>query len=508
MSTAYGPHDQDGGQTPAGGNDATAGQAVPGGQVPGGQVPEGQASAAGEEARQGYWARPGYAQHGYAQPGYGQPGYGQPGYGQPGYGAPPGYGQPGYGQAGYGQPAYGAQQTYGAPGSIPPPPPPPPGWPGYQPGTPYAGSPYYLGHHVAESPGPRRRRGKAIAAAIAAAAIAAGGGAFAAVASGGTALSPAAIAAKVDPGLVDVISSVDYGQATAEGTGMVLTSSGEVLTNNHVIAGATSIKVRDIGNGRTYTAKVVGYDDTSDVAVLRLVGASGLATVSIGNSDSVSAGNHIVALGNAEGRGGTPAEVTGTVTSTGNTITAVDEGDGVQEHLTGMIRTNANIEPGDSGGPLVNSSGQVVGMDTAASSSNSTGIGTTSSQTTTAFSIPINRAIELADQITAGKSSTTVHIGNTAFLGVKISTESSGGFGQLSSGVEIGGTVQGTAAANAGLSQGDVIESVGGHQVTSASDLQKVIEQYRPGDKVSVTWTTPEGQSQSATVTLTSGPAG
>jgi S1-C subfamily serine protease len=497
MSTAYGPHDQDGGQTPAGGEDATVGRAVPGGQVPGGQVSGGQvsggqASAAGEEARQGHWDRPGYAQHGYAQPGYGA----QPGYAQAGYGAQPGYGQPGY----------GAQQPYGAPGSIPPPPPPPPMWPGYQGLPPHGGSYGLPGQHEA---GHRpRRRGKAIAAGIAAAAIAAGGGAWAAVASGGASLSPAAIAAKVDPGLVDVISSVDYGQATAEGTGMVLTSSGEVLTNNHVIAGATSIKVRDIGNGRTYTAKVVGYDDTSDVAVLRLVGASGLATVSIGNSDGVSAGNHIVALGNAEGRGGTPAEVTGTVTSTGNTITAVDEGDGVQEHLTGMIRTNANIEPGDSGGPLVNSSGQVVGMDTAASSSNSTGIGTTSSQTTTAFSIPINRAIELADQITAGKSSTTVHIGDTAFLGVKISNESSGGFGQLSSGVEIGGTVQGTAAASAGLSQGDVIESVGGHQITSASDLQKVIEQYRPGDKVSVTWTTPEGQSQSATVTLTSGPAG
>lgn len=411
---------------------------------------------------------------------------------------PEGYPPPGYAPAGYPAPGYGAWPAYGV-GSIPPPPPPPPGWPGYQGPAQHSGE--YEG-------GRRRRRGRALAAGLVVAAIAAGGGAWAAGASSGGSLSAAAIAAKVDPGLVDVTSSVDFGQATAEGTGMVLTSSGEVLTNNHVVAGATSIKVRDIGNDRTYTARVVGYDDTADVAVLQLDGASRLATVSIGNSDSVAAGNHVVALGNAGGRGGTPAEVTGSVTSTGNSITAVDEGDGVQEHLTGMIRTNANIEPGDSGGPLVNSSGQVVGMDTAASTSNQTGVGTTAEQTTAAFSIPINRAIALARQITAGKSSATVHIGPTAFLGVEIGTTSSGGFGQASDGVTIEGVLQGTAAAGAGLTAGDTITSVGGHQVTSQSDLQQVIERYHPGDKVTVTWSSPYGQSQSATVTLTSGPTG
>ena len=511
MSTAYGPHGQDGGQAPAHGDEAAVGQTVPAGQTPAGQTPAGQTSggqtsggqapAPGEEAPQRYWPHPGHAQHDYTQHGYTQHGYGaQPGYAQHGYGGPPpGYAQPGYGP----QPGSGAQQPYGAHGAIPPPP--PPMWPGYQGPSHHAGPYGYPGEH--EAPRQPRRRGKAIAAGIAAAAIAAGGGAFAAASSGGASLSPSAIAAKVDPGLVDVISSVDYGRATAEGTGMVLTSSGEVLTNNHVIAGATSIKVRDIGNGRTYTAAVVGYDDTADVAVLRLAGASGLATVSIGNSGSVSAGNQIVALGNAEGRGGTPAEVTGTVTSIGNSITAVDDGDGVQEHLTGMIRTDANIEPGDSGGPLVNSSGQVIGMDTAASTSNSSGVGTTASETTTAFSIPINHAIQLASEITAGQSSTTVHIGATAFLGVEISNQSSG-VGQVTSGVQIEGAVQGTAAAHAGLTIGDTIQSVGGHQITSASDLQQVIERYHPGDKVTVTWTTPAGQSQSAAVTLTSGPAG
>jgi S1-C subfamily serine protease len=283
-----------------------------------------------------------------------------------------------------------------------------------------------------------------------------------------------------------------------------------VLTNNHVVAGATSIKVRDIGDGRTYTAKVVGYSDSKDVAVLQLSDASALATVSIGNSSTVAAGQRIVAIGNAEGRDGRPSVATGAVISTGNTITAVDDGDGVQEHLQGMIQTDANIEPGDSGGPLVNSSGQIVGMDTAASTSSSGGYGTTADQTTEAFSIPIDEALSLAHQIEAGKSSTTVHIGPTAFLGVEVdgSGTSGNGLGQATSGVEIAGVVPGTAAAKAGLSGGDVITSVGGHEITSDSNLQTVIEEYHPGDKVTIGWSGQAGQGQTTRVTLTTGPTG
>jgi S1-C subfamily serine protease len=341
-----------------------------------------------------------------------------------------------------------------------------------------------------------------------------GSAAWAVGGSGSSTLSTTEIASHTDPGLVDVISTLGYQHATAEGTGMVLTSNGEVLTNNHVVAGSTSVKVRDIGNGRTYTAKVVGYSDNDDVAVLQLSGASGLSTVTLGNSSSVTVGQQVTALGNAEGKDGTPSVATGTVSSLGNTITAEDDGDGALEHLTDMIQTNANIEPGDSGGPLLNSSGQVVGMDTAASSSGSTGTGTTADTTTTAFSIPINKALSLADQIEAGKASGTVHIGTTAFLGVEVSSQQSGasGFGQgdgeTGSGVTIVGTVDGTAAAQAGLSDGDVIDSVGGHQITSPADLQTVIEGYHPGNKVAIQWTNQEGQTQSATVTLTAGPTG
>ena len=170
-----------------------------------------------------------------------------------------------------------------------------------------------------------------------------------------------------------------------------------------------------------------------------------------------------------------------------------------------MIRTNADIQPGDSGGPLLNSSGEVIGMDTAASSSNSAGFGTTASVSTTAFSIPINKAIAIADQIEAGKASATVHIGATAFLGVEVAS-ASGGF--ASSGVPVAGAVQGTAAAAAGLGSGDTILSVGGRQIASGSDLQHVIGGYHPGDKVTVTWSDQAGQSHTATVTLTAGPTG
>src|SRR6201994_2103872 len=189
--------------------------------------------------------------------------------------------------------------------------------------------------------------------------------------SSNTTLTTAQIASKVDPGLVDVVSTLGDQNATAEGTGMVLTSTGEILTNNHVIDGATSIKVTDIGNGKTYTATVVGYDATKDIAVLQLQDASGLPTISLGDSSSVTVGSKVTALGNAGGKGGTPSVATGTVTALNQSITASDEGGGSSEQLSGLIETNADIQPGDSGGPLVNSSGQIIGMDPAASSSGS-----------------------------------------------------------------------------------------------------------------------------------------
>ena len=398
---------------------------------------------------------------------------------------------------------------------------------------PFAQYPYGE-YPVPEPPRPRHRHVLGLTA-TAVVALAVGAGTGVAVAAHGstptgtatatstTALSTSQIASRVSPGLVDVTSTLGYAGATAAGTGIVLTSNGEVLTNNHVINGATSVKVTDIGNGKTYQATVVGYDASHDIAVLQLTGASGLTTAATGNSSTVRVGDNVVGLGNAGGRGGAPSVAAGTVTALNQSITASDEGSSSSEQLSGLIETNADIQAGDSGGPLVNAHGQVIGVDTAASSGSSdpfggfggsgdNGSSNSGQQTTTqAFAIPINTALSIANQIESGHASTTVHIGTTAFLGVEIAPTGqlgSGSFGSSgSSGVQIAGVQSGTPAANAGLSQGDVITSVAGQSVNSGTDIQQVLASHHPGDKISISWTDPYGQSHTATVTLAAGPA-
>jgi S1-C subfamily serine protease len=326
-----------------------------------------------------------------------------------------------------------------------------------------------------------------------------------------TVLSASQIAARVDPGLVDIVSTDGLAQASSAGTGIVLTSNGEVLTNNHVIEGATAIKVTDIGNGRTYTAKVVGYDASHDVAVIQLQNASGLTVASLGDSSSVQTGDSVVALGNAGGKGGTPSVASGKVTGLGQSITASDELSGVSEQLTGLIETNADIQPGDSGGSLVNSYGQVIGMDTAASSSYS--FQSQGSSQVQAFAIPIDSALSIAKQIEAGTTSADVHIGATSFLGVGFSAQSSsqGGFqgsgNAGSTGAVIAQAVSGSPAAKAGLVAGDEITSVGGASVTAASDVAHALVKYHPGDSVAITYIDQTGASHTTTVTLATGPA-
>jgi S1-C subfamily serine protease len=294
---------------------------------------------------------------------------------------------------------------------------------------------------------------------------------------------------------------------------MVLSAGGEVLTNNHVIEGATSITVTDVGNGQTYQGTVVGYSVTSDVAVVQLSGASGLRTVTTAAAAPVSAGEQVVGIGNARGAGGTPSEAGGAVTATDQAITASDELTGTEEQLTGMIETDADIQAGDSGGPLVNDSGQVIGMDTAGSQSFQFG----SQAQGNGYAIPIGTASSIASQILADRSSSSVHVGPTAFLGVGVSQGNGGlepgsGYGGYGSnpaaGVLITGVVAGSPAADAGLSAGDVITGIGGYAVTSQSALQDVlVTDLSPGEAVTVQYTDSAGQQQSLTLTLASGPS-
>ncbi len=314
--------------------------------------------------------------------------------------------------------------------------------------------------------------------------------------------SRAALVAMVDPGLVDVVSTLGYQDAMSAGTGLVLAPSGEVLTNNHVVEGATSIKVTDVGNGRAYNATVVGYDQSGDVAVLQLRGASGLKVVTLGNSSKVTVGQKVTAFGNAGGKGGTPAVGAGKVTGLGESIIATDEAASTSEHLSGLIRTDAALQAGDSGGPLVSANGLVIGLDTAASTSFQL-----QSSATQGFAIPVNRAASIAAQIEAGRASATIHIGATGFLGVQLMLYAIPG-SPSSTVPAVVGVMPGMPAAGAGLTAGDVIVSVDGHPVSSPSDIQARLETRHPGDKISISWDDPSGQTHAATVILATGPVG
>jgi S1-C subfamily serine protease len=169
-----------------------------------------------------------------------------------------------------------------------------------------------------------------------------------------------------------------------------------------------------------------------------------------------------------------------------------------------MIEINANIQPGDSGGPLYASNGSIIGMDTAASSSfaSQTGSGTQG------YAIPINKAVSVAHEIDSGKSNSTIHQGYPAFLGVQVQSDQFGtSGGAVVAGVLNNSVLNNSAAAAAGLQQGDVITSVDGTSISSPSDLTSALASHKPGDKIKLGWTDSSGQSHSATVTLGSGPA-
>jgi S1-C subfamily serine protease len=322
---------------------------------------------------------------------------------------------------------------------------------------------------------------------------------------GSSSTPPAAILSKVNPSIVDIYTKINTGNGEAEaaGTGMILTSSGEVLTNNHVIDGATSIRVVIVATGESHTAKLVGFDVVDDVAVLQIDNVSGLKTITTADADKVEIGDSVVAIGNAGGRGGTPASSAGSVTALDQKVTAGDASSGDSETLHGMIQMSAPIEPGDSGGALVNSDGDVIGMNTAAAQSDDF-FGQSGS--TTAFAIPINKALDIVHQIEAGKNSDTVHVGERGILGVQVQNASANGAAPVASGAAIAAANSGGPAANAGLSGGDVITSIDGKTVTNASDLTTMMFTYHPGDKVDVGWVDSSNNSHHADVTLVAGP--
>ncbi len=476
---------------------------------------------------------------------YGGSGYDDGGYGQYGYGGPYGDG----GQYGYGP--YGG---YGY-GGYPPPPPKPPR------------RTAFLSHLLVA----------VLAAGVAAGVVlavtpdattstpAAGSGGSASQLPNGTVPSlpgngapsgnsvpsaaEQAVINKVKPGIVLVNTSLQYDSDLGAGTGMVISPDGVVLTNNHVIEGATKISATVVSTGKTYPAKVVGYDKTGDVSVIKLQGASGLHTVPLGNSASVRSGTSVVALGNANGQSEiVPAS--GQVTGVNKSITASDPGGTItSEKLHGMLRTNVDIVRGDSGGPLSDTNGQVIGMDTAGYDGNA------ANGPSTGFAIPIATALSIARQIEAGQASSTITIGYPPFMGIFVAQGSSsnpkvqaqqqnqgglgngfGGFGGSGSGVPGGsggkqscatsnanltlpskiapvssgslvdGAICGSPAAAAGLTGGSVITAVNGQPVGAPDNLTGMLAKYHPGQTISVSWVSPSGHHTTSSIHLVAGP--
>ena len=346
------------------------------------------------------------------------------------------------------------------------------------------------------------------------------------------ALNDGAVYDQVEPGIVDVTANLRYLQETAEGTGFVIdAAAGLVLTNNHVIDGATSVTVTPVTSGQSYPARIVGYDAADDVALLQLRGVTGLKAVMIGDSSRVKAGTPVLAIGNEGGQGGSPTVAPGVISSLNRTIVASDQSSGLTETLYGMMQTSADIRPGDSGGPLADAAGRVIGIDTAAG-------GRT---VYSGYAIPLNQALPIARQIAARRPGAHIQIGLPAFLGVLVpastssdprrqasqelrqtGTVSSSGSGCTSSattatpasiaparsGALVNGVLCGTPAATAGLSAGDVITSIGRRAVTSPRSLNALLSRYRPGSRVPLAWVGPGGGRHATAVTLAAGPAG
>ncbi len=286
--------------------------------------------------------------------------------------------------------------------------------------------------------------------------------------------------AKESTGVVLIDTTVDYGVGAAAGTGLVLSSDGIVVTNHHVVESSTQVEVTDPATGSSYTADVIGYDPETDVAVLQLQDASGLATVATDTS-GVSEGDDVTAVGNSNG-GGVLTAASGEITDTSTDIN-VSGDDGSTEHLTDLIQTDATVVPGDSGGALLDDDGEVIGMNVAASSTGNEG-----------FAIPIGTVLTLADQILSGDASGAVTLGYGPALGLQLSPQGAD--------LLVVGVVSGSAADQAGVTPGSVLTEFDGESLAGYSDLTTAMAKLSPGDTATIGWVDQAGSAQTATVTL------
>jgi putative serine protease PepD len=300
--------------------------------------------------------------------------------------------------------------------------------------------------------------------------------------------SVAEIAQRVLPSVVSIEAQTGRGGST--GSGFIIDSRGYILTNNHVIASSAmsggDIRVR-LSDGFSYDAKVIGRDSSYDLAVIKIV-APNLKALQFGDSDEVAVGDSVIAIGSPLGLSGTVT--LGIISAKDRAVTA-GEGD-AESAFINALQTDAAINPGNSGGPLVNSTGAVIGVNSAIASLGTTFSGQSGS-IGLGFAIPINQARKTADQlIKTGKATYPV-------MGISVDMNYSGDGAMIAeTGVAI---VPGGAAAKAGLKSGDIITEIDGRAITSSDELIVAIRSHNVGEKIEVTYKR-NGASKTVTLTL------
>jgi putative serine protease PepD len=287
---------------------------------------------------------------------------------------------------------------------------------------------------------------------------------------------------QVQPSVVSI--DVKGNGTEDQGTGMIITSNGLVVTNNHVIAAAVNggtITVTRTGTTKSMKATLVGTNPIDDVALIRIDNVKNLPTVTFGNSNSLVVGDPVVAIGNALGlAAGTPTVTSGIVSAMGRTVTAGTSSS--TETLNNMIQTDAAINPGNSGGPLLDAEGDVVGMNTAVAGTLSDG----SSAQNIGFAIPVATIESLLKSLKAGASV----VNHGAFIGVEITSmtpalQSEYGF-SVSTGAVVMSVIAGTGAASAGVKQGDIIVGINSTTINSTQDVSSVVSSLHPGDQITL----------------------
>jgi putative serine protease PepD len=293
------------------------------------------------------------------------------------------------------------------------------------------------------------------------------------------------IAAQVENSVVSITTG------SGEGSGVVLSEDGYVLTNNHVVESAQRDTVSVVfADGKTASAKIVGTDPRTDLAVVKADGVSGLAAAKFGDSDAIQVGDTVLAIGSPLGLQG--SVTSGIISAKDRTIQAggnqqqdpfSQQQQGPVSSISGLLQTDAPINPGNSGGALVNTNGEVIGINTAIATS-----GQSSGNIGVGFAIPSNKAKEVADALRNGEKVSHPSLG--------VSVNDADGGGAL-----IGAVNENSPAAKAGLKQGDVVKKFGDKNISDSDDLVAAVQSGKVGDTVQITYTR-NGQEQTATVTL------